>query len=153
MGKGRFSGIPWLQIAAGLSVGLALGVGISTFLFAKGHSYLTDRPEACANCHVMREYYDGWRKSSHHQTAVCNDCHTPAGFVGKYWTKTYNGFWHSYAFTTGDFPDVLRIKQRNRAVTQESCQKCHAELIAAMVGAHAGNARCVSCHQDVGHMH
>jgi cytochrome c nitrite reductase small subunit len=149
----RLSLVLLLQMAAGLSAGLVLGVGASTFLFAKGYSYLTDRPEACANCHVMREYYDGWNKSSHRQAAVCNDCHTPAGFTGKYWTKAYNGFWHSFAFTTGDFPDVLQIKPRNRAVAQESCRKCHAELIAAMAGPHAGSAECAVCHEDVGHMH
>ena len=40
-------------------VGLALGVGASTFVYARGASYLTNDPAACVNCHVMREQY-GW---------------------------------------------------------------------------------------------
>lgn len=28
---------------------------------------LTDNPEACINCHVMREQHDGWLKGSHRQ--------------------------------------------------------------------------------------
>jgi cytochrome c nitrite reductase small subunit len=34
--------------------GLIVGLGAYTFLYAKGYSYLTNNPEACTNCHVMR---------------------------------------------------------------------------------------------------
>jgi cytochrome c nitrite reductase small subunit len=51
-------------IALGAAIGLAVGVGGYTFVYARGGSYLTDDPAACANCHVMREQYDGWIKSS-----------------------------------------------------------------------------------------
>lgn len=87
----------------GITVGAAAGLGLFTFVYAKGGSYLTDNPAACANCHVMKEQYDGWLKSPHRTVAVCNDCHTPANFVGKYYTKALNGYRHSYAFTTGKF--------------------------------------------------
>jgi cytochrome c nitrite reductase small subunit len=141
------------SVLLGIAAGAAAGVGAYTFVYAQGASYLTDRPEACANCHVMREYYDGWMKSSHRLAAVCNDCHTPAGFLNKYWTKSYNGFWHSYAFTTGRFPDVLQIKLRNHEVTEGSCQKCHADVTEAIAGPHeAGESlSCVRCHASVGH--
>ena len=33
-------------------VGLAAGLGGYTFAYAKGWSYLTNDPRACANCHV-----------------------------------------------------------------------------------------------------
>jgi hypothetical protein len=29
----------------------------------------------------------------HRAAAVCNDCHTPPGLLGKYTTKALNGFW------------------------------------------------------------
>lgn len=67
----------------GLALGAILGVSGYTFIYARGYSYMTNNPGACANCHVMQEYYDGWLKSSHRSVAVCNDCHTPAGFFGK----------------------------------------------------------------------
>ena len=58
-------------------LGAALGLGAYTFAYARGWSYMTDDPRACANCHVMNEQYDGWTKSSHRSVAVCNDCHVP----------------------------------------------------------------------------
>jgi len=76
-------------------VGLILGLGVYTFGYAKGWSYLTNDSRACANCHVMNEQYDGWLKGSHRSVAVCNDCHVPHDFIGKYWTKTRNGMVHS----------------------------------------------------------
>jgi len=65
------------RVVLGISIGLAVGVGGYTFLYAGGGSYLTNNPAACANCHVMREHYDGWVASSHRSVATCNDCHTP----------------------------------------------------------------------------
>ena len=95
-------------------VGIALGLGAYTFAYAKGWSYLTNDPRACANCHVMNEQYDGWLKGSHRSVAVCNDCHMPHDFVGKYVTKARNGFWHSYYFTLGGFHEPIQITARNR---------------------------------------
>lgn len=59
---------------------------------------------------------------------MCNDCHTPKGLIPKYATKASNGFWHSFAFTTGRFPDPLRIKARNHEITENACRKCHAPI-------------------------
>ncbi len=145
--------IAWGSIIAASTVGLALGVGAYTFLYAKGASYLTDNPAACANCHVMQEQYDGWIKSSHRGVAVCNDCHTPGKFVAKYATKASNGFWHSFAFTTGRFADPLRIKATNREVAEDACRKCHEAIVDAMEGAdrHANPRSCLHCHRSVGH--
>ena len=39
--------------------GVAAGVGGFTFVYARGASYLTNDPRACANCHVMNEQYAG----------------------------------------------------------------------------------------------
>lgn len=139
---------------AGAALGVALGVGGYTFVYAKGFSYLTNNPAACANCHIMQEHYDGWAKASHHAVAVCNDCHTPPGFVPKYLTKAENGFRHSLAFTTGRHPDPLQITRRDLAVVERACRKCHAELAAAIEGPRRPGAEtsCVRCHRSVGHL-
>lgn len=133
-------------------VPLLVALGIYTFIYAKGGSYLTNDPAACANCHVMREYYDGWLKSSHHTMAVCNDCHAPKGFFGKYYTKASNGFWHSYAFTLDNFSDNLTIKPSNYKIAQEACINCHLELTESITyfGSHP-NSDCIHCHGAVGH--
>lgn len=144
-------------IVLGVALGLAVGVGAYTFVYARGYSYLTDNPEACANCHVMQDQYSGWLKSSHRSVAVCNDCHTPPALVGKYTTKARNGFWHSYYFTTGWFEDNIRITPRGHEVTEGACRKCHQEIVDAIEGAHpeVDDARtsCIRCHNSVGHMH
>jgi cytochrome c nitrite reductase small subunit len=142
-----------LGIAAGALLGVAAGLGGFTFLYAKGGSYLTNDPAACANCHVMREYYDAWTKSSHRSVAACNDCHTPAGLVPKYLTKASNGFWHSFAFTTGAFPEPLRIKPHNHEIVERACRKCHSEIVEAVDGPHRRDEplSCVRCHSIVGH--
>ena len=99
--------------------GLLIGVGVYTFGYARGASYMTDNPAACANCHVMQDQYQSWMKGSHGKVAVCNDCHTPPGFVSKYATKAINGFFHSLAFTTQHFPDEIHITDRNFRVTEK----------------------------------
>lgn len=136
-----------------VACGALIGLGLFTFGYAKGASYMTDRPEACMNCHVMRDNYDTWLKSSHRKVAVCNDCHTPPGAVAKYSTKAMNGFFHSLAFTTGRFPDDIQITERNYKVTDAACLKCHAEITDGLraVRLHKDGISCLRCHLAVGH--
>ena len=153
----------WLSWAAATAIGLVVGLGGFTFVYARGYSYMTDDPAACANCHVMNEQFAGWSRGSHRSVAVCNDCHTPASVVGKYMTKAQNGFWHSYYFTVGGFPDPIQMTPRNRAITEASCLKCHDEITSSITapagvavpagGGHAGpGISCVRCHASVGHL-
>lgn len=142
------------QTLAAAGIGMLAGVSLLTFGYAKGASYLTDSPDACANCHVMNEQLSGWRRSSHRQAAVCNDCHAPSGFAPKYATKALNGFFHSLAFTTGWFPDRIQIGARNRQVAETACLKCHGEIVEPITAAaaHRGEAaHCLRCHQSPGH--
>jgi cytochrome c nitrite reductase small subunit len=140
------------MISIGAVVGLVVGLGLYTFVYARGYSYLTNNPAACANCHVMEEYYAGWMKSGHAAVATCNDCHTPHDPIGKYAIKAANGFRHSLAFTTGRFPENIRIAGYNERVTEGACKACHGELTASMRGTHGGSdVSCVRCHFDVGH--
>ncbi|MBW3624715.1 MAG: cytochrome c nitrite reductase small subunit [Armatimonadetes bacterium] len=140
-------------LSLGAMIGVASGIGGFTFVYAKGYSYLTNDPAACANCHIMSDQYEGWTRSSHHAVAVCNDCHTPHNFVGKWSTKALNGFWHSYYFTTGTFPEPIRIGERSRKITEEACRSCHQGITQAIEGPHRGGEKesCIRCHDDVGH--
>ncbi len=143
-------------VVLGVLLGTTVGVGAYTFAYAKGWSYLTDDAAACANCHIMRQEYDGWLKSSHRAVAVCNDCHTPKNFLGKYATKASNGFWHSFYFTTGVYEDNIQIKQRSREIVEEACRHCHNEIVEAIEGSHPAGTNqqlaCLRCHISVGHL-
>jgi cytochrome c nitrite reductase small subunit len=141
-------------LVAAVLVGVTLGLGLYTFVYAKGYSYITDDPNACANCHVMSEQLAGWVKSSHRAVAVCNDCHVPHDLVGKYQVKASNGFWHSYYFTTQTFDEPIRATAKSRRVVEGNCRRCHEPVVQAMgTPSHAGEETlsCVRCHGSVGH--
>jgi len=139
-------------VILGVVVGLAIGIGMYTFVYAKGYSYMTNDPNACGNCHVMQDHLAAWSRSSHRSVAACNDCHTPHNLVGKYAIKATNGFFHSLAFTTGRFPDNILIKGYNSRVTEGACRSCHEEITTAIVGPHSQkDMSCVRCHFNVGH--
>ena len=143
-----------LQALTSVAIGIAAAVGGYTFLYARGWAYMTNDPRACANCHVMEEQYSGWLKGSHRAVAVCNDCHTPPGLIPKYMVKAENGFRHSFAFTTGRFPDQIRITPADLAVAERACRKCHDAVVTAIEGpgGDQGRVQCVTCHRSVGHM-
>jgi cytochrome c nitrite reductase small subunit len=143
-----------IAIVLALSLGSVAGLGGYTFVYAKGGSYLTDNPAACANCHIMQDHYDAWIKSSHRSVATCNDCHTPPGLVPKYFTKAEHGFFHSLAFTTDHFHEPIQIKGRSLRVTENACRKCHQDIVHDIDTAASGNSEqmsCTRCHSTVGH--
>ena len=139
-------------LLAALALGVLAGIGLATFDYAEGTSYLSTDPAACANCHIMQSQYDSWQKASHHTIATCVDCHLPADFVGKYLAKAQNGWNHSRAFTMQDFPEPILITPKNAAILHDNCVRCHADFVHDQVGTFAEEApRCVRCHATVGH--
>jgi cytochrome c nitrite reductase small subunit len=144
-----------VRIFAAILLGAVLGIAAYTFVYAKGYSYLTNDPAACTNCHVMQAQYDAWIKSSHHSVATCNDCHTPHNIVGKYAVKANNGFWHSFYFTSGRYPDVIEITKFDHRVTENACRRCHESITSAIDGnvvhGKAAGLECTRCHNSVGH--
>ena len=145
----------WFLILGAICAGIIIGVGGFTFVYAKGYSYISNDPRACANCHIMQEHFDSWVKSSHHHAATCNDCHVPHHVLGKYYVKARNGFNHSKAFTLQNFPEPIRITQPNLRALQHNCIECHSTIVSD-IAAHRdvgqGEARCTQCHRSTGHM-
>lgn len=145
---------PLPVLAGAVLVGIAAGVGFFTFGYAEGLSYFRKDPAACRNCHIMNDAFDSWQKSGHHAAAACVDCHLPHGFVEKYLAKAENGYHHSKGFTFQDFHEPIRIKEKNSAILQENCVRCHRDLVHGLVesvSSREGSVRCVHCHADVGH--
>ena len=133
--------------------GVALGLAGYTFVYARGYSYLGHASAACANCHAMNEQYAGWQRGSHRQAAQCADCHTPFNPVGKYAIKAWDGFWHSYYFTTRTYPDNIQITALSRGVAEGQCRACHAPIVAQIAPHSSGRDQpCIPCHATVGHL-
>jgi cytochrome c nitrite reductase small subunit len=136
------------------SVGVLAGVGAFTFGYAKGFSYLSTDPRACANCHIMNEQYSAWLKSGHRHTATCVDCHLTASGVAKWLDKANHGFAHSVAFTLQNFKEPIEITPHDREIVQVNCLRCHGDFVQA-VHASPGLPRreldCMHCHAGAGH--
>lgn len=151
----------WRGLSLAVLIGAFCGASGWTFHTGKGTSYLSDDPQACVNCHIMRDQYSSWQKSSHHAHATCNSCHTPHDFVGKWYTKAENGIRHSWAFTFGGFPEPIQARDVSRNIVEHNCRDCHAGLVAellkdkpetlpAFLSAECQD-NCLHCHQHVGH--
>ena len=142
-----------LLIGVIIVLGVFVGIGTFTFGYAHGLSYLSSDPQACANCHIMDQYYESWQHSGHHHVTVCVDCHLPHDPVRKYVAKADNGFFHSLAFTLDNFHEPIQIKARNRRITQENCIACHRDTVHQMLPAapETETLMCIHCHAGVGH--
>jgi cytochrome c nitrite reductase small subunit len=161
--SGRGSGGSSLVWLLAVALGLSAGLGAYTFSYAKGLSYFGTDPRACTNCHIMEPEYAGWQKGSHHDVAVCIDCHLPHSFVPKYLTKAENGYRHGKLFTTQTFEEPITIKPAGLVILQSNCERCHADLVHGILGPErepserqsadvaASEFPCIHCHWTVGH--
>lgn len=141
-------------IILAMILGVLLGLSTFTFEYAKGLSYFSTDPRACANCHIMQSQFNSWQKASHHTSATCVECHLPHDFIGKYIAKAENGYHHSRGFTLQDFHEPIMIKEKNRQILQQNCLRCHADLVQDMVSGvtHDVTAvQCIHCHVSTGH--
>ena len=141
-------------------LGLLTGILLLVFHASEAHSYLSDQPETCINCHVMYPHYASWAKSSHRETATCQECHVPQdNFIRQYYVKGTDGLRHAWVFTMRNEPHVLQIEQRGIGVVQENCIRCHQDLVemTRLVEFTGRNhrqgerTRCWDCHREVPH--
>lgn len=138
------------QYVVYLLAGVILGAGVVTLRIANATSYLSDSPETCVNCHVMRDAYASWLRGSHGRTAVCNDCHVPHdNMAAMYAFKATDGLKHSYVFTLRGEPQVLGLSTGARPVVQANCLRCHAEQLTMIRLAGVSERRCWDCHENI----
>lgn len=157
----RFLGPPdnW-RIPAILLSGTIVGIIILLVYTSRAHSYLSDDPKTCINCHVMFPQYATWMHSSHRESATCNDCHVPHDNIFRtYLFKAQDGLRHASIFTARAEPQVIQIREAGINVVQENCIRCHRELISmvSIVEVTGDNhntgagARCWDCHRETPH--
>ena len=137
-----------------------IGLFLYTFYVSKAHSYLSDDPKTCTNCHIMSPQYATWSRSSHREVANCNDCHVPHNNVfNKYYFKAKDGMRHSTIFTLRREPQVIFILDEGAEVVHNNCIRCHSNLLkdpklVASVGnhdVHMTERKCWECHREVPH--
>lgn len=137
-----------------VALGGVIGLGVYTFVFAKGYSYFGRDPQNCVNCHVMNKEYNAWKAGSHHDVATCDDCHLPDdNIVHKYWGQAEDGFLHGLKFSTGWYPENIKIRDVNMRVTEAACLRCHQQMVWPInsTRTHDTQVSCVHCHSEVGH--
>lgn len=143
-----------------LAAAIFTGLGLFVFYISNAPSYLTDKPEACVNCHIMAPQYATWYHSSHRERTHCNDCHVPHNnFLNKYYFKAKDGLRHATMFTLRLEPQVIFIKEAGREVVHNNCIRCHSKLITdSKLLAYTSdihNARldrkCWECHRETPH--
>ena len=148
------------QLPVIVLLGVMVGIVLLLFKASNAHSYLSDKPETCINCHVMYSQYASWNHSSHREVATCNDCHVPQDNVFRtYFFKASDGLRHATIFTARAEPQVIKIKQAGIGVVQENCIRCHFDLISmvSVIQVTGKNhetgqgARCWDCHRETPH--
>jgi cytochrome c nitrite reductase small subunit len=141
---------------------LAVFVGVVAYLFyvSRAHSYLSDNPQTCINCHLMAPQFATWQHSAHREVATCNDCHVPHdNLFNHYLFKAQDGMWHATVFTLRAEPQVIQIKEAGIAVVQENCKRCHTQLnervgllqVTREDNLHGEGKLCWDCHREVPH--
>jgi cytochrome c nitrite reductase small subunit len=122
------------KMITALIAGVVAGGGLYFLYLLRAHTYLTDEPSACVNCHIMSPYYATWMHSSHSRNATCNDCHVPhENFVKKWTFKGMDGVKHVAAFLTSSEPQVIQAHPASSQVIMNNCIRCHEQLNTELV--------------------
>ncbi len=141
-------------VLAALS-GLLAGLLIFIIYISRAHSYLSDDPRACINCHIMAPQYANWIHSAHRETAVCNDCHVPHQTIfHHYLFKAMDGTRHSYVYTFRLEPQTITMHAMGRKTVQDNCMRCHETLLSRTAMGHQPKDQqrlCWECHRHTPH--
>jgi cytochrome c nitrite reductase small subunit len=143
-----------------LVLGLFMGTGIYLLYVSRAHSYLSDDPKTCVNCHIMAPQYATWSHSAHREVATCSDCHIPHDNVfNTYYFKAKDGLRHASVFTRRAEPQVIFIQDEGKDVVQQNCERCHSHLITndklltqvPNLHQNIGDRLCWECHRETPH--
>ncbi len=143
-----------------IMLGILSGLSVFAFRISKAHSYLSDNPEACVNCHIMAPQYATWSHSAHREVANCNDCHVPHNNVlNKYYFKAKDGLRHATIFTLRIEPQIIFIKEEGQEAVQMNCIRCHestvtdSKMITVTEEFHYSRLerKCWECHRETPH--
>ena len=155
----KFVPTKFYKIGYSIVFGCLCGLFVFGIYSSRLHSYFSDNPNTCINCHIMNLFYITWFHSSHRNQTTCNDCHIPhENTVKSLWFKLNDGLRHSTLFTFNAYPQVIRLREAGAKVVQENCIRCHKEQINYVFpfvqqnGFHKDEqSYCWNCHREVPH--
>lgn len=148
------------QVPVVILLGIIVAVIIVVFHLSNASSYLSNKSEACINCHVMVPQYTTWKHSSHRENANCNDCHVPHdNLIKKYFFKAKDGLRHATIYTIGNESQVIHINKESADVVQQNCLRCHEDLLKndkvmarnPEIFEFHSERKCWTCHREVPH--
>ncbi len=149
------------KVTAIILAGILFGGGILSLYMLRAHTYLTDDPAACVNCHIMGPYYATWLHGSHARNTTCNDCHVPHENSLKKWVfKGMDGMRHVSLFVTRGEHQVIQANKESNQVIMNNCIRCHTQLNTEFVStgridymkSQVGEGKaCWDCHREVSH--
>ena len=146
----------WFPVVVAGLVGVLLGIAVFTFGYAGGASYFGHESETCNQCHAMNKQYEAWQRGPHRTVTTCQSCHAPHDDVVAWAINEADiGFWLSLKFSTGYYPENIKIRDHNKRVTEAACLYCHESFVSQIQnGAHqrGEEVSCIRCHNEVGHL-
>ncbi len=156
----KFLPPPEWKLPVMIASAVIIGMGLFIIYISQAHSYLSDKPETCINCHIMAPQYATWRHSSHREWTNCNDCHVPHDYIfNTYYFKAKDGLRHATVFTLRNEPQVIFIKEEGAEAVHQNCIRCHSDLMVdprlqATIENHhfhRTDRKCWDCHREVPH--
>jgi cytochrome c nitrite reductase small subunit len=149
-----------IAIFCGIS---ATCLAVYTAYVSKAHSYLSEDPRACINCHVMNTQYATWQHSSHKEVG-CIECHLPTdNTTDKLISKMKDGWNHSLAFTLNTYDHAIKISEDGARRVQQNCVSCHSDIVSNIQNNKdlnhnfkelknvVSDTKCWDCHKSVPH--
>lgn len=133
----------WVIIAASIIVIL--------FLFSAVGFYVSGKPTFCNSCHIMKPFYNSWKKSVHPKEAACLNCHADPGFIGE--VKAHIGGLRYVYVVLFKNPNPKYIRA---TVPNNRCLECHSvsklNKVFEKHGDHIENGvSCTQCHDSFIH--
>jgi cytochrome c nitrite reductase small subunit len=108
-------------------------------------------PATCGACHVMDKNVSSFQNTvdKHKAELSCSDCHVPhESFAGGLVSKYQTGIRHVTANLSGNVPDELRLRPRDRELVIANCVRCHSDQEHIKQN---GQDSCLNCHANVPH--
>ncbi|MGH7742891.1 MAG: NapC/NirT family cytochrome c, partial [Candidatus Eiseniibacteriota bacterium] len=140
---------------ATFAAGLVVAFGLVAMLFA---IQVSSTPTFCGSCHIMKPYYESWKKSGHANVA-CVECHIPPGITAEF-RKKYEALAMVAKYFTGTYSTNPWVE-----VDDAACLRCHERrLLEGKVVFHGVlfdhtphltesrrglKLRCTSCHSQI----